>query len=82
MIEIEEGAMGYKQIGGNLSFAASGSESLPLGENNAERYNDRKVNRDRDTKKQEDIEKEVYSLPAQRASRPAGGTVLWSESFT
>ena len=52
--------MGYKQIGGNLSFAASGSESLPLGENNAERYNDRKVNRDRDTKKQEDIEKEVY----------------------
>ena len=45
---------------------ASGSESLPLGENNAERYKDRQANRDRDTKEQEDIEEEVHSLPAQR----------------
>ena len=28
MTEIEEGAMGYKQIGNNLSFAASGSERI------------------------------------------------------
>ena len=32
MTEIEEGTMGYKQMSKNLSFAASGSESLPLGE--------------------------------------------------
>jgi hypothetical protein len=29
---MEEGVMGYKEIGKNLSFAASGLESLQLGE--------------------------------------------------
>jgi len=48
---------------------ASGSESLPLGENNAKRYDDRKVNRGRDKKEQEDIEEEIYPLPARRLPR-------------
>ena len=61
---------------------ASGPEGFCPGGGNAEGYKDRKVNRDREKKEQEDIEEEIYSLPAQRASRPAGGTIFWFEPHT